>query len=278
MEADLIYDVGMHNGDDTAYYLSKGYRVVAIEADPALVEAARRRFVAEIAADRLTILDVGVAEEEGEKEFWINEKKSVWNSFNKHVSARNNLPHHSIRVRCRRFGDILRAHGVPYYLKVDIEGNDRLCLEDLDASDLPVYVSVEVGPLDYLLKLRDLGYAGFKYIDQLSFRSLTVPPDRDYARFVSMKNKTSRLSRPGRLWAAGFFKRRLEAFSRRLRRQGDWQFPMGSTGPFGEDTPGPWQCWQEAAYSWLHYHRIYHSSRNHISYGFWCDLHARREV
>ena len=29
----LAYDIGMHNGDDTAYYLAKGFRVVAVEAD-----------------------------------------------------------------------------------------------------------------------------------------------------------------------------------------------------------------------------------------------------
>lgn len=39
MDRDLVYDVGMHNGDDTAFYVSQGYRVVAIEADPAQAEA-----------------------------------------------------------------------------------------------------------------------------------------------------------------------------------------------------------------------------------------------
>jgi hypothetical protein len=29
----LVYDVGMFNGDDTAYYLKKGFRVVGIEAN-----------------------------------------------------------------------------------------------------------------------------------------------------------------------------------------------------------------------------------------------------
>lgn len=33
---DLIFDIGANNGDDTAFYLKKGFRVVAIEADPAL--------------------------------------------------------------------------------------------------------------------------------------------------------------------------------------------------------------------------------------------------
>jgi hypothetical protein len=43
MLADLIYDVGMNNGDDTAYYLSRGFRVIAIEASPVMVEDASRR-------------------------------------------------------------------------------------------------------------------------------------------------------------------------------------------------------------------------------------------
>jgi len=35
---DLIFDIGANNGDDTAFYLKKGFRVVAIEADPALAQ------------------------------------------------------------------------------------------------------------------------------------------------------------------------------------------------------------------------------------------------
>src|SRR5690348_14857053 len=40
----LIYDVGLCDGDDTAFYLAKGFRVVAVEANPALVAAAKQRF------------------------------------------------------------------------------------------------------------------------------------------------------------------------------------------------------------------------------------------
>lgn len=31
---DLIIDVGMHYGNNTAFYLKKGFRVAAIEANP----------------------------------------------------------------------------------------------------------------------------------------------------------------------------------------------------------------------------------------------------
>ena len=33
-DPELIMDVGMHRGEDAAYYLAKGFRVVGFEADP----------------------------------------------------------------------------------------------------------------------------------------------------------------------------------------------------------------------------------------------------
>jgi len=40
----VIFDVGMHDGTDTASYLSRGYAVLAIEADPSLASAGVERF------------------------------------------------------------------------------------------------------------------------------------------------------------------------------------------------------------------------------------------
>jgi len=39
--SDLVFDIGMHNGDDTAYYLARGYRVVAVEANPSMCATAQ---------------------------------------------------------------------------------------------------------------------------------------------------------------------------------------------------------------------------------------------
>jgi hypothetical protein len=44
--ADLIYDVGFHHGEDTAFYLKKGFRVAAFEAHPRLAGKGRLGFVA----------------------------------------------------------------------------------------------------------------------------------------------------------------------------------------------------------------------------------------
>lgn len=53
--AGLVFDVGLHNGSDTAYYLHRGYDVVAVEANPRFCALAERRFAPEIAAGRLEI-------------------------------------------------------------------------------------------------------------------------------------------------------------------------------------------------------------------------------
>ena len=45
----LIFDIGFNNGDDTAHYLTRGFEVLAVEANPELVEAGRKRFADAIA-------------------------------------------------------------------------------------------------------------------------------------------------------------------------------------------------------------------------------------
>jgi len=49
----LIYDVGAHKGEDTEFYLKKGFSVVAIEANPALCLGLTKRFEEFINSGRL---------------------------------------------------------------------------------------------------------------------------------------------------------------------------------------------------------------------------------
>ncbi len=41
-ERDLIFDLGLHEGGDPRFYLDKGFRVVAVEANPQFCDAARQ--------------------------------------------------------------------------------------------------------------------------------------------------------------------------------------------------------------------------------------------
>lgn len=58
----LIYDVGMHQGQDTDFYLKKGFDVVSFEANPSNAEICRKRFAHAIAAKRLTIVEGAIVE------------------------------------------------------------------------------------------------------------------------------------------------------------------------------------------------------------------------
>ena len=54
---DLIYDFGMHKGEDTEFYLRKGFRVIAFEANPELVRLCRNRLKGFIDQGQLTVIE-----------------------------------------------------------------------------------------------------------------------------------------------------------------------------------------------------------------------------
>jgi hypothetical protein len=76
-------------------------------------------------------------------------------------------------VRALSLIDVLGLHGVPYFMKVDIEGADRLCLEALlHFSERPDYLSIESETVDAgrlgseLDLLEQLGYTTFQAVQQ----------------------------------------------------------------------------------------------------------------
>src|SRR5262245_36149964 len=179
MNPKLIYDVGMNNGDDTAYYLWRGFRVVAIEPNPTLVALASKRFRREIEAGELKILNAAIAAKNGPQSFWLcladtRLSSLSWND----ASLGGRHPVEEARVSGRTFRSILDEFGVPFYLKIDIQGNDPLCVEALDPHDVPKFLSIEFvlsnEPLVTLLHAR--GFKQFKCISQMYFLPLQLPP------------------------------------------------------------------------------------------------------
>ncbi len=87
----LIYDIGLHRGEDTDFYLKKGYRVVAFDANPALIETAQRRYAKHIAAGEVTLIEGAIAPEteNGKVSFFLNSKTSEWGTIDSDWVARN---------------------------------------------------------------------------------------------------------------------------------------------------------------------------------------------
>jgi len=228
LQADLVMDVGMNNGDDTAFYLAKGFRVVAVEANPALVESARKRFTAQIDAGRLTLYGVAINDKDGTVEFFEDVKDDGRSSLSREYALQNETvgkgQTRCIEVPCLRMERILQECGVPYYLKIDIETADRFCLEALKGFILrPRYVSFELNLASFedtflaLKVLWDLGYHSFKFVNQALHHLIHLPNPPLEGNYV------------------------------------DFRFKKRMSGPFGDETLGKWMGIDQTVerYFWL---------------------------
>jgi FkbM family methyltransferase len=254
---DLVYDVGLHNGDDTAHYLASGYRVVAIEANPIMVRRARERFEDEIDRGRLTVIECGVAESDGSMTFYVSENDH-WSSFDLSSASRDGTSAtQPLEVVTRRFERLLAEHGAPYYLKVDIEARDHLCLAalpTLPSDDLPAYVSWEAGPRAHerVADMADLGYRRFKVIRQTDHRA-ALTEHLHPLRTRVLRGARRRLHLPP--------------------TKGPEGFPAGSSGPFGEQTDGQWQPAATVMEQWKRYVAL---PKPEADWHPWFDVHAAR--
>jgi FkbM family methyltransferase len=255
--------------------------VVAIEADPRLAKSAAERFRTQISSGQLRILNIGIAAEEGELPFWICETHSEWSSFDRKNASRYGYSHHEVMVPCRRFASVLEEFGVPHYLKVDIEGNDILCLQDLNSQRLPKFMSMEIaGRPDLITLMAGRGFKRFKAISQYNFLPIELPPSpeqRRYERVQWMSQTRNPLIRGFRLFGGrGWLNRQLN----RSRKHADWTFPYGCSGPFGEDLPGRWLDCDELITTLKHLLDLKEQKRSspfwhEQEYSFWVDVHGR---
>ena len=252
----MIFDVGCHNGQDSVFYLKKGFKVVAIEANPALCTELRQRFADQLAKGQFVLVEKAIAEEAGEVAFYLNEKESVRSTIrpgHAELAASLGKPPIKTVVPSTTFSALIEEFGVPYYMKVDIEGADMLCIEGLLPFDeRPVFISTEypfslTEQINELLLFRRLGYENFQLIDQMSVPS-QVPS-----------------------WPA------------REGQYVDDKFEIMCSGLFGEELPGEWLSFGGAISRYLKLFarnkrmgllRRLPGLNRFAGHGSWYDLHA----
>ena len=267
---ELVFDIGLHNGDDTAYYLAHGYDVVAVEANPDFCAAAKKRFTAEVADGRLTIRNVGIANRAAELTFWVSER-SEWSSFDKENATRTGVSAAPIVVPTVRFADLLNEYGQALYVKIDIEGNDSGCIRDLErCQSLPPYISFEghVKIADDIRSLAKMGYVEFKFIRQNDWHEITP----ENIRWQGMVRKTLSSVQRYRLIEGC-----LMTIHYRRGRVNGWKCASGSSGPLARELPG----------RWMDYAEVLAVVEDHISVsnklqtgpiGEWFDIHASQRA
>jgi len=248
MKDDLVFDIGMHKGEDTAFYLKKGYRVVAIEADPDLAAMCRKRFQSHIESGSLHIIEGAIVGKDeirkGTIKFYKNQR-SIWGTTEEKWRDRNarlGAPSIQISVPCLDLEAVLKEHGVPHYMKIDIEGADRTALKYLRGLDeRPRYISVESekvsfqrleGEIDLLCQL---GYRKFRAVEQAI---ITAVP------FKGQTRSGERITHQFENDASGPFGADLDAAGKWMTREEllveyKWIFQMyelfGDESPFSRD-------------------------------------------
>lgn len=246
-----VFDVGMYDGSDTQYYLELGYRVVAIEANPNLAKAAEQRFAEDVDKGRLTIVNAAIAEGEAAVDLTIcGEDLGSSSTIGGWVADR--IPMGSYTVPATNYEKLVARYGVPFYLKVDIEGADEICVRGITPETRPRLLSFEVGAnfSDLLTYLTELGYSEYKLISQLSFREAA----REQILGDRIRRKVMRMlgySEPGC-----------------IRIRGRHYKIAHSSGPGPWENDGNWSDPGDTSRKWNEIQR-----RGQV--GNWYDLHAR---
>lgn len=245
MRKDLIFDLGFHNGDDTDFYLAKGFRVVAVEANPAMAAAGSRRFRTAIKNGKLVLLNKAVSDSRKTLTFYVHPGKSHWSSCIKEMAESDGTQAKPVKVSPVNIAELCAEYGVPRYIKVDVEGCDALAAGQIAGlKEKPAFVSFETSKKDYAGIFSYLYAAGYK-------RYQLVNQANNPARGCPEKTREGKTIK--------------------------YRFGEHSTGYFGLDLPpAKWLSFQEALSRYLKYRELKAADNQELGLG-WLDLHAGLE-
>jgi FkbM family methyltransferase len=198
----IVYDVGANNGDDTEYYLKKGFRVVAIEANPTLANHIRTRFAGALQNRRLEVVNIAVGDGDYKSRLYVNSRDSKLSTLVKPFHYDEQWT--DIEIDVTRLSTIVKEHGRPAHVKLDIEGADVAVLREMFSAEcFPESISAEAHSIEVLCLFVAAGYQNFKIVE---------------GKFVHSRFRTIRTVNGSLL---------------------EHNFPEGTcAGPFGNDLPG----------------------------------------
>jgi FkbM family methyltransferase len=142
---DLIFDIGANQGQKTDIFLRLGAKVVAVDPDTLNQEVLKLRFLHyRLVRKPVVVVEKAVSERIGSETMWVDEPGSAKNTLNaKWVKT--------LRTDASRFGkslefeekrevvtttleELIRSHGRPFYIKIDVEGHEVSVLKGMQSA------------------------------------------------------------------------------------------------------------------------------------------------
>jgi FkbM family methyltransferase len=145
VDATLVFDVGANCGEKTAVFASLVDEVVSIEPSPTAVRVLKDRFLHN---PRVAVIAGGVGSEEGTGKFHIFGDADCFNTFSlkwaqelapiNSASSISNRPSKNATliadIPLMTLDNLISKHGVPSYIKIDVEGYELPVIKGLTAT------------------------------------------------------------------------------------------------------------------------------------------------
>ena len=203
-----IFDIGANKGQNLSYFLDKADIVIAIEANTNLVKQIKSDFKQFIDNEKLIVENVALTDDENVKiiDFYISKEKDVLSTLYPDDISK----FYKQEVRCEKASLLINKYLKKYdisqieYIKIDIEGADKLILNDLLKNNiLSENLSVECHEPEVLKLLLNSKFKSFKFVEG----------------------------------SDAIFKKNIEVINK-LKKKYIINFDIHSSGPYGDDIPG----------------------------------------
>lgn len=112
-EDDTVVDAGAFPGEFSIYVARKGAEVIALEPDPVNAEELRENIKLNGLEDRVTVLEKGLWDESDEKTLERDEEFGLGSEIKEGAE---------ITIDLEKLDSIVKDHGEPDFVKMDIEG------------------------------------------------------------------------------------------------------------------------------------------------------------
>lgn len=168
---DLVFNVGSHVGDRVAAFRRLGARVVAVEPQPALARTLRLFYGRDPA---VTVVEAAVGRHAGTIALRLNlDNPTVSTASAAFIAAAQDAPDwqgqrwsRTVEVPMTTLDALIRRHGVPRFIKIDVEGYEAEALAGLIGPVAALSFEFTTIQRDVacaaIARCAAIGYAGFE--------------------------------------------------------------------------------------------------------------------